>query len=116
MPSGPGALLGAEVWMAVAITCAVTVGQSSVGPGEIGGAGGASGGWGNIGFRKVLHLDRKSTACCPWKFRIGVLSTRRGLVYLYAVKTSFPLADNSNVLQSACLACRIAWKYAFLDC
>ena len=50
MPSGPGALLGAEVWIAMAISCAVTVGQLSVGPGEIGGAGGASGSWGNIAF------------------------------------------------------------------
>ena len=44
MPSGPGALLVAEVWMAVAICCAVTIGQSSVGPGEVGGEGGAAGG------------------------------------------------------------------------
>ena len=57
MPSGPGALLGAEVLMAMAISCVVTVGQSSISPGEIGGAGGASGGCGNIAFRKVLHLD-----------------------------------------------------------
>ena len=56
--------------------------QSSVGPGGIGGVGGASGGWGNIAFRKVLHLDWKSTACCPWKLRIGVLSIHLGLVYL----------------------------------
>ena len=82
MPSGPGALLGAEVLMAVAISSAETVGQSSVGPGDIGGGGGASCGWGNIAVRMVLHLDSKSTACCPWKLRIGVLSTRLGLVYL----------------------------------
>ena len=44
MPSGPGALLGAEVLMTVVISSAVTVGQCSVGPGEIGGGGGASGG------------------------------------------------------------------------
>ena len=44
MPSGPGALFGAEVWMAMAISCAVTVVQSSIGPGEVGGDGGASGG------------------------------------------------------------------------
>ena len=44
MPSGPGALLGADVWIALAITSAVTVGQSSIGPGVIGAAGGASGG------------------------------------------------------------------------
>ena len=68
-----------------------------------------------MAFRKVSHLALKFGACCPWKFRIGVLSTRLGLVYLYAVKTSFPLAVAKNVLQSACLACRIAWKYAFLD-
>ena len=98
MLSGPGALLGAEVLMAVAISCVVTVGQSSVGPVEIGGAGGASGGRGNTAFRKVLHLDWKSTACCPWKSRIGVFSTRRGLVYLYVVKGSFPLANDRKVL------------------
>ena len=116
MPSGPGALLGAEVWIAIAISCAVTVGQSSVGPGEIRGAGGASGCWGNIALQKVLHLDWTSTAYCPWKLRIGVLSTQEGLGYLYAVKTSFPLADDRKVPQSAFLACRIAWKYVFLDC
>ena len=44
MPSGPGTFLGAEVLMAVVISCIVTEGQSSVGRGEIGGAGGASGG------------------------------------------------------------------------
>ena len=44
MPSGPGALLGGEGLMAMAISCIVTVGQSSVGSGEIGGAGGASSG------------------------------------------------------------------------
>ena len=115
MPSGPGALLGTEVWIALAISYAVTVGQSSIGPEEIRGAGGTSCGCGNIAFRKVLHLDSKSTACCPWKLRIGVLSTQRGLVYFYAVKTSFPLANDRNVLQSACLACRIAYKYVFLD-
>ena len=82
MLSGPAALLGAEIWIAVAISCAVTVGKSSFGPGEIGGAGCASGGWENITFRKVLHLDWKSTACCPWKLRISVLSTHLGLVYL----------------------------------
>ena len=82
MLSGPYALLGAEVLMAVAISSAVTVGQSSVGPGATVGGGGASGGCGNISFQKVLHLDWKSTACSPWKLRIGVLSTRLGLVYL----------------------------------
>ena len=44
MISGRGDLLGAEVLMAVVSSCVVTVGQSSVGPGEIGGAGGASSG------------------------------------------------------------------------
>ena len=68
--------------MALAISCVVTVGQSSVGPGGIGGAEGASGCWGNMAFRKVLHLDWMSTACCPWKLRIGVLSICLGLVYL----------------------------------
>ena len=82
MPSGPGTLFRADVWIALAISSAVTVGQSSIGPGVIGAAGGASGGWGNISCPKVLHLDWKSIACCPWKLRIGVLSTRRGLVYL----------------------------------
>ena len=82
MPSGPGALLGADVWIALAISSAVTLGQSSIGPGGMGGAGSASGGWRNMACRKVLHLDWKSVACCPWKLRIGVLSTRLSLVYL----------------------------------
>ena len=82
MPSGPGALLGADVWIALAISSTVTLGQSSIGPGGMRGAGGASGGWGNMACRKVLHLDWKSIACCPWKLRIGILSTRLGLVYL----------------------------------
>ena len=82
MPSGPGALFGADVWIALVISSPVTVGQSSIGPGVIGAARGASGGWGNMAYRKVLHLDWKSIACCPWKLRIGVLSTRLGLVYL----------------------------------
>ena len=82
MPSGPGALLSADVWIALAISSAVTVGQSSIGPGVIGAAGGAFGGWGNMACRKVLHLDWKSIACCPWKLRIGILSTLLGLVYL----------------------------------
>ena len=82
MPSGPGTLLGVEVLIAVAISSTVTVGESSVGPGEIGGGGGALGGWGNIAFRKVQHLDWKSTAYCPWKLRIGVLAIHLGLVYL----------------------------------
>ena len=116
MPSGPDALLGADVLMASEISPGVTVGHWSVGPGGIGGAGGASGGGGNMARRNVLHLVWKSIACCPWKLRIGVLSTRLGLVYLKAVKTSFPLADERNVCQSVFLACRIAWKYEFLDC
>ena len=82
MPSGPGALLGADVWIALAISSAVTLGQPSIGPGGMGGAGGASGGWGNMACWKVLHLDWKSVACYPWKLRIGILSTRLGLVYL----------------------------------
>lgn len=53
MPSGPGALLGADVWMALAISSGVTAGHSSIGPGGIGGAAGASGGRGNIASRKV---------------------------------------------------------------
>ena len=44
MLCGPGALLSAQVLTAMAISCVLTVGQSSVGPGEIGGAGGVSGG------------------------------------------------------------------------
>ena len=82
MPSGPGALLGADVWMALAISPGVTVGHWSIGPGGIGGAGGSSGGGGNIAWRNVLHFVWKSIACWPWKLRIGVLSTRPGLVYL----------------------------------
>ena len=91
------------------------VGHSSDGPGGIGSVEGASGGGGNMAFRNLSHSALKSRACCPWKFRIGVLLTRLGLVSLYAVKTSFPLALSRNVLQSACLACQIAWKYVFLD-
>ena len=82
MLSGLGALLGADVWIAPAISSAVTLGQSRIGPGVIGGAGGASGGWGNMACQKVLHLDRKSVAYCPWKLRIGDLTTHLGWVYL----------------------------------
>ena len=82
MLSGSGALLGTDVWIALAISSEVTHGLSNIGPGGMGGAGDASGGWGNMAYRKVLHLDWKSVACCPWKLRICVLSTRRGLVYL----------------------------------
>ena len=76
---------------------------------------GASGGGGNMAFRNVSHLALKSAACCPWNFKIGVLTTRLGLVYLYAVKMSFPLAIARNVLQSTSLACQIAGKYVYLD-
>ena len=82
MPSGPGAFLGADVSIALAISSAVTVGQSSIGPGVIGEAGVISGGWGNMACRKALHWYCKSVACCPWKLRIGILSTLLGLVYL----------------------------------
>ena len=115
MPSGPGALLGADVLIADTISSVVTVGHCSLGSGGIGSGGGASGGGGNMAFRNISQLALKSVACCPSKFRIGVLSTRLGLVYLYALKTSFPLAVARKVLQSACLSCRIAWKYTFLD-
>ena len=57
MPSCPGALLGADVWIALAISSAVTLGQSSIGLGGMGGAVGASGSLGNMACRKVLHLD-----------------------------------------------------------
>ena len=77
--------------------------------------GGAFGHLGNMASRNISHLASKSVACCPWKFRIRVLSTPLGLVYLYAVKMSFFLAVARNVFQSGCLACPIAWKYAFLD-
>ena len=56
MPSGPGALFGADVWMALAISAGVTVGHWSVGPGGMGGAGGVSGGVGNMAVWKVSHL------------------------------------------------------------
>ena len=82
MPSGPGSLFGADVWIALAITVEVMGGHWRVGPGGMGGAGGASGGVGNMAIRKVSHLVWKSIACCLWKLRIGVLSTRLGLVYL----------------------------------
>ena len=82
MPSGPGALCGVSVWIALAISAAVLAGHWSVGPGGMGGAGGSSGGVGNMAVRKVSHLVWKSIACCPWRLRIGVLSTRLGLVYL----------------------------------
>ena len=82
MLSGPGALFGADVWIALAISAGVTTGHWKVGPGGMGGAGGASGGVGNMAVQKVSHLVWKSIACCPWKLRIGVLSTRLGLVYL----------------------------------
>ena len=82
MPSGPGVLFGADVWIALAISAGVTAGHWRVGPGGMGGAGGASGGVGNMAVLKVSHLVWKSIACCPWKLRIGVLSTRLGLVYL----------------------------------
>ena len=82
MPSGPGALFGADVWIALIISAGVTVGHWRVGPGGMGGAGGASGGVGNRAVRKVSHLVWKSITCCPWKLRIGVRSTRLGLVYL----------------------------------
>ena len=101
--------------MADAISCVVTVGHWSVGPRGIWSGGGASGGGLDMAFRKVSHFALKSAACCRWKFRICVLSTRQGLMYLYTLKTSFPLAIVRNVLQSACLACRIARKYTFLD-
>ena len=82
MPSGPGALFGADVWIALAFSIGVTAGHWRVGPGGMGGAGGASGGIGNMAVWKVSHLVWKSIACCPWKLRIGVLATRLGLVYL----------------------------------
>ena len=44
MPSGPGALFGADVWIALAISAGVTAGHWRVGPGRMGGAGRASGG------------------------------------------------------------------------
>ena len=50
MLAGPGALLGTEVWMSVAITYIVTVGKSCVGPGGIGGAEGSFSAWANIAF------------------------------------------------------------------
>ena len=93
----------------------MNVGHWSVGPGGIGSGGGASDGEGNMAFWNVSHLVLKSGAYCPWKFKIGVLSTRLGLVYLYAVKTFFALAVARNILLSARLASRIAWKYTFLD-
>ena len=82
MPSGPGALFGADVWIALAITAGVTASYWRVGPGGMGGAGGAAGGVGNMAVWKVSHLVWKSIVCCPWKLRIGVRSTRLGLVYL----------------------------------
>ena len=82
MSSGPGALFGADVWIALAISAGVTAGHWRVGPGGMGGAGGASGGVGNMAVRKVSHLVWKSIACYLWKLRIGVLSTYLGLVYL----------------------------------
>ena len=109
MPSGPGALFGADGWIAFAISAGVTAGHWRVGPGGMGGAGGGSGGVENIALRKVSHLVWKSTACCPWKLRIGFLSTRLGLVYLLAVKTSCPFANERKVGQSDLLASCIAW-------
>ena len=82
MPSGPGALFGADVWIALAISAGVTAGHWRVGPGGMGGAEDASGGVGKMVVRKVSYLVSKSIACCPWKLRIGVLSTHLGLVYL----------------------------------
>ena len=56
----------------------MTIVPWSIGPGEIGSGGVASGGGGNMAFWNVSHLALKSAVCCPWKFRIGVLSTRLG--------------------------------------
>ena len=80
MPSGPGVLFGADVWIALANSTGVTAGHWRVGSGDMGGAGGASGGVENIAVWKVSYLVWKSIACCPWKLRIGVLSTRLGWV------------------------------------
>ena len=55
MPSGPGALLGADVLIADAISSVVTVGHCSVRPRGMGSGDGASGGWGNMAFRNVSH-------------------------------------------------------------
>ena len=82
MSSGPGTLFGADVWIALAISAGVMAGHWRVGPGEMWGAGGVSGGVGNMAVRKVSHLFWKSIACCPWKLRIGVLSTHLCLMYL----------------------------------
>ena len=82
MSSGPGALFGADVWIALAISAGVLAGHWRVGPGGMGGAGAASGGVRNMAVRKVSHLVWKSIACCPRKWRIGVISTRLGLVSL----------------------------------
>ena len=82
MPSGPGAMFGADVWIALAISAGVTAGHWRVSPGGMGGTGGASGAVGNMAVRKVSYLVWKSIACCTEKLRIGVLSTRLGLLYL----------------------------------
>ena len=82
MPSGPGALFGANVWIALEISVGVTAGHWRMCPARMEGAGGASGGVGNMAEWKVSHLVWKSIACCPWKLRIGVRPTRLGLVYL----------------------------------
>ena len=55
MPSGPGALFGSDVWIALAISAGVMAGHWRVGPGGMGGAGGASGGVGNMAVRKVKN-------------------------------------------------------------
>ena len=73
MPSGPGALFGADVWIALAISAGVTAGHWRVGPGGMGGAGGASGGVGNMAVRKVSHVVWKSIGCCPWKLIISII-------------------------------------------
>ena len=82
MPSGPGALFGTDVRIALAISVGVTVGHWRVGPGGMGGAGGLSVGVGKMAVRNVSYLVWKLIACCPWKLSIGVLSTPQGLVYL----------------------------------
>ena len=56
MPSDPGALFGADVWIPLAISIGVTTGHWRVGPGGMRGAGGASGGVGNMAVRKISHL------------------------------------------------------------
>src|SRR5437588_7382398 len=91
IPSGPGALWGADLKMASFTSVSVTSGQgkhlsswvSSLLKLVL-----LDGGSGNMQVLNISHFCSKSVADCPSTERVGVFKDIVGLVYLAAVKIS----------------------------